>query len=126
MARYRGGDGVIRELEALAPLSYSLITERRRHAPPGAHGGEPGATGRNLIDGEELPRNRAESSRPANGCASKPPVGVDMAAYPILSATNDILDFAATFGDFENLAYNPDVSCCSGSHGLEQRVRAQD
>jgi N-methylhydantoinase B len=51
---FRGGDGVIRELEALAPLSYSLITERRRHAPSGAEGGEPGATGRNLLDGEEL------------------------------------------------------------------------
>jgi N-methylhydantoinase B len=52
---FRGGDGVIRELEALAPLSYSLITERRRHAPAGADGGEPGAPGRNLLDGEELP-----------------------------------------------------------------------
>jgi len=53
--RYRGGDGVIRELEALAPLQYSLITERRRHAPAGAAGGRPGAPGRNLLDGEELP-----------------------------------------------------------------------
>ena len=53
--RFRGGDGVVRELEALAPLSYSLITERRRHAPPGADGGGDGATGRNLLDGEELP-----------------------------------------------------------------------
>jgi N-methylhydantoinase B len=50
-----GGDGVIRELEALAPLSYSLITERRRHAPPGADGGRDGASGRNLLDGQELP-----------------------------------------------------------------------
>jgi N-methylhydantoinase B len=53
--RHRGGDGVIRELEALADMDYSLLTERRRHAPPGAHGGQPGAKGRNLIDGEELP-----------------------------------------------------------------------
>ena len=53
--RYRGGDGVIRELEALAPLRYSLITERRRHAPPGAAGGGPGRPGRNLLDGVELP-----------------------------------------------------------------------
>jgi N-methylhydantoinase B len=53
--RHRGGDGVIRELEALAGMDYSLLTERRRHAPPGAHGGGPGAKGRNLIDGEELP-----------------------------------------------------------------------
>jgi N-methylhydantoinase B len=58
---FRGGDGVIRELEALADLSYSLITERRRHGPPGAEGGEPGATGRNLIDGEELgPKSAGE------------------------------------------------------------------
>jgi N-methylhydantoinase B len=53
--RHRGGDGVIRELEALEPLRYSLITERRRHSPPGADGGEPGRCGRNLLDGEELP-----------------------------------------------------------------------
>jgi N-methylhydantoinase B len=32
-----------------------LITERRRHAPSGSEGGEPGAVGRNLLDGEELP-----------------------------------------------------------------------
>ena len=52
---FRGGDGIVRELEALAPMTYSLITERRRHAPPGADGGADGAVGRNLLDGEELP-----------------------------------------------------------------------
>jgi N-methylhydantoinase B len=52
--RHHGGEGVTRELEALAPMEFSLITERRHHAPPGADGGEPGARGRNLLDGEEL------------------------------------------------------------------------
>ncbi|MEA2246819.1 MAG: N-methylhydantoinase [Solirubrobacteraceae bacterium] len=52
--RHRGGDGVIREVEALQDMTYSLLTERRRHAPPGADGGEPGTRGRNLLDGEEL------------------------------------------------------------------------
>lgn len=52
---FNGGDGVIRELEARAALRYSLITERRRHAPAGADGGASGARGRNLLDGEELP-----------------------------------------------------------------------
>ena len=45
----RGGDGVVRELEALADMDYSLLTERRRHPPPGARGGVPGATGRNVL-----------------------------------------------------------------------------
>jgi N-methylhydantoinase B len=53
--RHRGGDGIVRDLEALVPMRYSLLTERRRHAPPGASGGEPGAPGRNLLDGQELP-----------------------------------------------------------------------
>jgi N-methylhydantoinase B len=53
--RWRGGDGVVRELQALGAMRYSLITERRRHAPPGAAGGSDGAMGRNLLDGQELP-----------------------------------------------------------------------
>jgi N-methylhydantoinase B len=53
--RFRGGDGVIREVEALTDMSFSLITERRRHAPPGAEGGDDGARGRNVLDAEELP-----------------------------------------------------------------------
>ena len=52
--RHRGGDGVVRELEALRPLTYSLITERRRIAPPGGGGGAPGACGANLLDGVPL------------------------------------------------------------------------
>jgi N-methylhydantoinase B len=52
--RHRGGDGVVRELEAEAEMSYSVIAERRRHAPKGAAGGEPGARGRSLVNGQEL------------------------------------------------------------------------
>jgi N-methylhydantoinase B len=46
---FRGGDGLVRELEALSEMEFSLLTERRRHPPPGAAGGEPGAVGRNLL-----------------------------------------------------------------------------
>ncbi|HEY2718024.1 MAG TPA: hydantoinase B/oxoprolinase family protein, partial [Solirubrobacteraceae bacterium] len=53
--RTRGGDGVIRELQALREMSFSLIAERRRHAPSGAAGGGPGAPGRDLLDDEPLP-----------------------------------------------------------------------
>src|SRR4051812_22346560 len=52
--RFRGGEGVVRELEALTDMSFSLIAERRRPAPPGAGGGGDGARGRNILDGAEL------------------------------------------------------------------------
>ena len=52
---HRGGDGIVRELEALAPMRFSLIGERRRHPPRGRDGGEDGAPGRNLHNGASLP-----------------------------------------------------------------------
>ena len=64
---------MIRELEALAPLRYSLLTERRRHAPPGADGGEPGARGRNLLDGEELPPKASGALRTGPAAADRDP-----------------------------------------------------
>jgi N-methylhydantoinase B len=73
--RHRGGDGVVRELEALAEMRFSLLTERRRHAPPGADGGEPGARGRNLLDGEELPSKAAGSLRPGQRLRIETPGG---------------------------------------------------
>jgi N-methylhydantoinase B len=53
--RHRGGDGVVREIEALSEMTFSLIGERRRHRPRGAGGGGPGAPGRDLLDGSPLP-----------------------------------------------------------------------
>jgi N-methylhydantoinase B len=73
--RHRGGDGVIRELEALEPLHYSLITERRRHAPPGAEGGEAGAPGRNLLDGSELPAKATGMLHPGQRLRIETPGG---------------------------------------------------
>jgi N-methylhydantoinase B len=73
--RYRGGDGVVRELEATAPLSYSLLTERRRHAPPGAGGGHPGAPGRNLLDGQQLPPKASGRLEPGQRLRIETPGG---------------------------------------------------
>jgi N-methylhydantoinase B len=53
--RHRGGDGVVRELRVLEACRVSLVTERRARAPAGRDGGAPGAPGRNLLNGEELP-----------------------------------------------------------------------
>jgi 5-oxoprolinase (ATP-hydrolysing) len=56
--KHRGGDGITRRLEFLAPLELSLITERRGpHPPYGLKGGEPGQLGSNQLqhaDGSEV------------------------------------------------------------------------
>ena len=52
---HRGGDGVVRELEALEPCRVSIISERRARSPQGVRGGSPGSPGRNLLNGRELP-----------------------------------------------------------------------
>jgi N-methylhydantoinase B len=53
--RHRGGDGIVRDLEALEPMRFTLITERRRHPPRGRDGGGDGLPGRNLLNGQPLP-----------------------------------------------------------------------
>ncbi len=53
--RRRGGDGIVRELEALAPMRFTLIAERRRHPPRGRTGGADGAPGRDTRNGKPLP-----------------------------------------------------------------------
>eukprot|EP01134_Creolimax_fragrantissima_P002593 CFRG2593T1 len=46
---YKGGDGVIREMEFRRKLIVSLLTERRSMQPYGLNGGHPGARGHNLL-----------------------------------------------------------------------------
>ncbi|MCY4296543.1 MAG: hydantoinase B/oxoprolinase family protein [Gammaproteobacteria bacterium] len=53
--RNRGGDGLVREYEFLAPASLSLLSERRRIPPWGLQGGEAGQTGENQLNGKPLP-----------------------------------------------------------------------
>ncbi|XP_055204475.2 5-oxoprolinase isoform X3 [Gorilla gorilla gorilla] len=47
--RFRGGDGVTRELLFREEALLSVLTERRAFRPYGLHGGEPGARGLNLL-----------------------------------------------------------------------------
>ena len=50
-----GGDGLVREFEFLEDTHFTLLTERRRHAPWGTAGGGPGRPGLNLLNGRTLP-----------------------------------------------------------------------
>ena len=55
----KGGDGLVREFEFLAPAQLSLLTERRSHAPWGLCGGAAAGPGRNLLNGNPLPPKTA-------------------------------------------------------------------
>ena len=58
-----GGDGIVRELEALEPMRYSLITERRRHPPRGRAGGENGQRGATPSTGKTFRRRPGRVGR---------------------------------------------------------------
>jgi 5-oxoprolinase (ATP-hydrolysing) len=51
--RWRGGDGLVREIEFLRPVRVSILSERRTAAPFGLAGGQAGARGRNRIGDRE-------------------------------------------------------------------------
>jgi N-methylhydantoinase B len=52
--RFRGGDGIFREIELLRDATVTILSDRRQFSPFGLMGGEPGRPGRNvLIRGEE-------------------------------------------------------------------------
>jgi N-methylhydantoinase B len=72
---HRGGEGIVREIEALAPMRFSLITERRRHPPRGHGGGEDGATGVNLLNGSPLPGKAEGDLRPGDRLRMETPGG---------------------------------------------------
>lgn len=71
--RHRGGDGVVRRIRFLEPMTVALLTGHRRVPPYGMAGGEPGALGVNRLE-------RADGSvRPLEGVDT-----VDVAAGDVL------------------------------------------
>jgi N-methylhydantoinase B len=72
---HRGGDGVVRELRVLERCRLSIVSERRRHAPQGRNGGAPGAAGRNLLNGQELPAKVTRDVRPGDVVRIETPGG---------------------------------------------------
>ncbi|MFN3648370.1 MAG: hydantoinase B/oxoprolinase family protein [Armatimonadota bacterium] len=77
--RHRGGDGVVRELEATGSARAVLIGERRDRAPYGLQGGGPGSRGRNRVcrDGKwrDLPGKAEVSLAPGDRLSIETPGG---------------------------------------------------
>lgn len=47
--KFRGGDGIVREIEFLADVRGSILSDRRRFGPYGLEGGKDGRTGKNQM-----------------------------------------------------------------------------
>jgi N-methylhydantoinase B len=80
--RHRGGDGVARELEALEPMRYTLIGERRRRPPQGREGGASAATGRDLLNGKAVPAKGEGELRPGDRLRIETPGGGGFGSEP--------------------------------------------
>ncbi|NYT36626.1 5-oxoprolinase [Allopusillimonas soli] len=48
--RWHGGDGGVRRVRFLEPMTAAILSNNRVHAPFGLAGGEPGALGRNYVE----------------------------------------------------------------------------
>jgi N-methylhydantoinase B len=71
----RGGDGVVREIRALTTCRLSVLGDRRRHAPRGAHGGASGARGRTLVNDVEIPGKDTRSLEAGDVVRTETPGG---------------------------------------------------
>ncbi|MCG6948411.1 MAG: hydantoinase B/oxoprolinase family protein, partial [Acidobacteria bacterium] len=63
--RWIGGDGLVREIEFLAPLELSILSQHRVYRPYGAAGGREGEAGRQAIVGADGVRRELEG---IDGC----------------------------------------------------------
>ncbi len=47
--KFSGGDGIVRDVEFLAPARVTILSERRKYTPQGLHGGHHGQPGENVL-----------------------------------------------------------------------------
>ena len=69
--RHRGGDGAVRRIRFLEPMTAAVLSEHRKVPPHGLDGGEPGTVGRNWVqraDGsvEELAATGSTTMNPGD------------------------------------------------------------
>jgi N-methylhydantoinase B len=60
---FRGGDGLIREIELLADAQVTLLSDRRRFRPYGLAGGDPGMSARALLVSKDHATGRSKTAK---------------------------------------------------------------
>ena len=77
---WRGGDGIVRELEFLAPMTVTVLSSHRRTQPFGQSGGAPGLAGHNVVrrksgQTEQLAGNDRTEMAPGDSFVMETPGG---------------------------------------------------
>jgi len=70
LGRFRGGDGGVRRIRFLEPMTAVMLANHRRIAPFGLDGGMPGALGRNWVE-------RADGAKEEFGATCAVAMGTD-------------------------------------------------
>ena len=67
--QFRGGDGIVREVELLSDAQVTILSDRRKTRPYGLNGGEPGTAGRAVLitQGGERQLNGKDSTHASAG-----------------------------------------------------------
>ncbi len=78
--KFRGGDGVVREVEVLCPAQVTILSDRRINSPYGLGGGEEGGEGENVLVGpdgieHELPSKASVSVEAGTTISVRTPGG---------------------------------------------------
>jgi N-methylhydantoinase B len=88
--KYRGGDGIVREIEVTTPARITLLTDRRIFRPYGLVGGEAGAAGRSILlsgtESRELPGKCSLEAKAGDVIRIETPGGGGWGAAPATSS----------------------------------------
>jgi 5-oxoprolinase (ATP-hydrolysing) len=100
IGRWRGGDGVVRMLRALEPITLAILSGSRRVAPFGLAGGGEGRCGRNALlraDGgcEELGGSAQVAMEPGDLFVLETPGGGGWGVAPVPSTSTVVLPSAS-------------------------------
>eukprot|EP00742_Colponemidia_sp_Colp-10_P008402 GILJ01009100.1.p1 GENE.GILJ01009100.1~~GILJ01009100.1.p1 ORF type:complete len:1330 (+),score=217.58 GILJ01009100.1:312-3992(+) len=105
LGRFNGGNGVVRDIEFLRPLSFGILSERRCFRPFGLEGGQDGSPGLNILikkDGRQVnlggkntaqaePGDRIRIMTPGGGGFGVPPEGKETVANEIFHRLPELL-----------------------------------
>ncbi|EEB90230.1 hypothetical protein MPER_11586 [Moniliophthora perniciosa FA553] len=116
--KFRGGDGVVRDIEFLVPIQVSILSERRVNRPYGLRGGAPGLTGLNLWKKTTRKADRDWKSDDDQHRI----LNIGARATVKMGAGDHIILKTPGGGGWGSPHYNPEVACNTVVPGLLQRA----